>query len=136
MTDLSPDDFRCELIHWKVQRRGGDNVRRCHTAATCVALWKRASHLLSRFLDDHNLTQSQQPPASCPEASTHSFPRKHTLFWFVLPAIILCLSKPTKSVSRIEKTTLKQKGLKDTAEIFKRYGGKRSSSAPFAHKSY
>lgn len=85
------------------------------------------------------LQPHKQPAASChpcPEASTCSIPRKHTLFWFVLPVIILCLSKPTKNVSWIEKSILKQKGSKDTAEIFKEYRGKWSSSAPFAHKGY
>lgn len=87
------------------------------------------------------LQPHKEPAASrhpCPEASTRSIPRKqkHTLFRSVLPVIILCLSKPTKSVCWIEKSILNQKSSKDTAEIFKGHGGKRSSSAPFAHKGY
>lgn len=56
----SPDYFRCEVILCKVQRRGRDDVTRCHTASTSLSL---SPSLLSRFLDDYNLTKSQQPPA-------------------------------------------------------------------------
>lgn len=139
----SADDFRWEVIHWKVQRRGWDDARRCQTAQTRVPPWQWASHLLSSPLQVFGWPQPHKEPAAschpCPEASPRSIPRKqkHTLlFWFVLPVIILCLSKPTKSVSWIEKSILNQKGSTDTAEIFKGYGGKRSSSSPFAHKGY
>lgn len=85
----SPDYFRCELIHWKVQRRGWDDVRRCHTAATHCSVVMSLSPPL-QVLQPH-----KEPAASChpcPEASTRSLPRKHKLFWFVLPVIILCLN--------------------------------------------